>query len=303
MQNRLSLGITLLVCAIGIGLPLFWDLPGHLRLIGALQNTGHTVLFFSMAFCLVWQNFNWKIVLLALLSLGIGIEIVQYFIGKDCDVRDVVLDTLGIISGIGVFYSLKKRSVKAGIVSLLPAVLSFYLPTLIAIVYLLQWRNFPLLTNFEEPGRTHLIDYHEGSSFELVQAPRQWSSNRSTVLNLGCPAVEWPGVALIDPSSNWHGFSSLKLDVWLYGETPITLGIALRATDNNSSHHDISQRFPLQPGLNQLAWPLADVAARIPKGSKLLSKIGKIIIFCMPEASRSSFNEVAIDNLLLEPEN
>jgi hypothetical protein len=301
LHKQLNKAATLAVCALGIGLPLFWDVPGHWRLIGALQNSGHTVLFFAMGFCLVWRKMPAPLAFIILLSLGFGIEIFQYFIGKDCDLHDVALDALGIISGIGFFHAVKKSSITWAFISLALASMAFYTPILIAICYLNQWHNYPLLTNFEEPGRSYLIDHHEGSSFELTQLPKPWGSDTSNVLKMGCPATGWPGVALVDLAPDWRGFTALGLDVWLKDATPITLGIALRAIDNQSDHHDVSQHFLLQPGFNHLQWPLADVLARSADGPGLLSKIGKIIVFCMPEPSRLRDSVVFFDNLSLAP--
>ena len=63
--------------------------------MGALQNAGHAALLFLpwrfvylAAAALLW-------VLLGLCAVGLGIEGLQYFIGKDCDIQDVALDNLG----------------------------------------------------------------------------------------------------------------------------------------------------------------------------------------------------------------
>ncbi|HEY6530346.1 MAG TPA: VanZ family protein [Cellvibrionaceae bacterium] len=294
------------ICALGIGLPLFWDLPGHWHLVGALQNSGHTVLFFVMGFCLVWRGLRWYWVVISLLSVGIGIEIIQYFIGKDCDPQDVLLDFIGSISAVGFFHGVKSRSVKFSVLFLTLAATAFYIPVLIALSYFAQWRNFPTLTNFDELGRNYLIDHHEGSWFELTHLPPnlrghvQGDAHDSKVLYMGCPPERWPGVTLVDLATDWRGFSRLTLDVWLHDRSPITVGIALRGLDNQSDHHDISRHFAVQPGFNRLDWPLSDIARRSAKGETLLGKVGEIILFCMPEAARTANSALSFDNLRLE---
>lgn len=300
-HNRIPLLLTIMVCALGVGLPLFWDLPGHWRLLGAMQNSGHTVLFFAMSFCLVWRGLKGWWVFLALLSVGIGIEITQYFIGKDCDIHDVFLDTLGIVSGI-VFYSgLQKKSLPIVFLAALLAALAFYIPLLISLCYLTQWRSFPTLATFDEPGRNQLVDRHEGASFAFTAAPKDWIDNHSQVLRMDCPIEGWPGVALVDLAPDWRNFAELQLDIWLPGELPITLGIAIRAIGNKSDHHDISRHFALRPGLNHVSWPLEDMAQKATSGPILLAKIGKVIIFCMPEDTRKNSSSVYIDNVVLLP--
>ncbi|RYZ95460.1 MAG: VanZ family protein [Moraxellaceae bacterium] len=304
-HRSVGLFITIGMCMLGIGLPLLWDLPGHWRLVGALQNTGHTVLFFVMGVCLVGCGLRWYWAVISLLGVGISIEIIQYFIGKDCDVHDVLLDFIGSVSAVGFLHGLKSRSLKYCVLFLTLAATAFYIPALIAFSYFSQWRNFPTLTNFDELGRSYLIDHHEGSWFELTHLPLhlrgQGNANESRVLYMGCPPERWPGVRLVDLTADWRGFSRLSLDVWLHDNAPITLGIALRGLDNQSDHHDISQRFAVQPGFNRLQWPLIDIARRAPSGEALLGKIGEIILFCMPEPARTANSALSFDNLRLEP--
>ncbi|HMW48434.1 MAG TPA: VanZ family protein [Cellvibrionaceae bacterium] len=307
-HNPLGLGPTLLVCALSIGLPLFWDIPGHWRLIGALQNSGHAVLFFFMAFCLAWRKLPGQWLLLALCALGLSIEAVQYFIGKDCDIQDVLLDNLGSISGWLSFKLIKNRSLGRAVfpLGMLPVCLmvaAFYKPCLIALCYAMQWQNFPTLVSFDELGRGFLIDHHEGGEYALTRLPAEIIQqggpvNRTRVLQLNCPAQNWPGVALIDLPPNWQGFTQVQLDVWLADKTPIHLGLALRGLNNQSDHHDVSQRFLLQPGYNRVRWRLKDVRSGA-SNQNLLAEIDKIIIFCMPEETRKQVSSLWVDDLRL----
>jgi hypothetical protein len=114
-----------------------------------------------------------------------------------------------------------------------------------------------------------------------------------------CPQENWPGVALVDVAPDWQGFKALQVDVWLHGNTPITLGIALRGIGNRSDHHDSSRHFALKPGFNSVSWPLDDIAHKAIAGPILLSRIGKIIVFCMPENTRKTGTQLSFDNLKL----
>lgn|GEM_PF-5036068 len=302
-NHPIGIGISLAVFALGIGLPLMWDLPGHWRLIGALQNSGHAVLFFAMAWCLAWRNIHAYAVLIGLCVLGVGIEGVQYFIGKDCDIHDVLLDNLGAVSGVLAFKAYARRTLNLAIVPLGLMAVAFYIPCFIALCYLQQWRNFPTLVTFDEVGRNYLIDHHEGSEYALTTLPGEFTqqaapANRTQVLKLRCPAQNWPGVALIDLAPNWLGFNFLQMDVWLADKTPIQLGLALRGLHNQSDHHDVSQHFPLQPGYNRVRWPLKDIAGAATDAN-LLTSIDKIIIFCMPEHTRMGDSELYLGAIKL----
>lgn len=306
--KTLGLWLCLVICALGIGLPLFWDIPGHWRLMGALQNSGHAVLFFAMAFCLAWRKIPGHWLLIGLCAVGVGIEAVQYLIGKDCDIQDVMLDNLGAISGWLSFKAFNNYGRGAAILplGLIPLGLmaaAFYKPCLIAICYLLQWSHFPLLVSFDEVGRNFLIDHHEGGEYAFTRLPQEVTQlggpvNNSQVLQLNCPVQNWPGVAPIDLMPNWLGFNYLQLDVWLADKAPIHLGLALRGLHNQSDHHDVSQRFLLTPGYNRVRWPLEDIR-RGAANPELLTQIGKIIIFCMPEETRREPSRLWLDDLRL----
>lgn len=302
-SKPLSLWLTLMVCALGIGLPLLWDIPGHWRLIGALQNSGHAVLFFAMAFCLVGRKWPGPWVVLGLCLVGVAIELLQYFIGKDCDLQDVLLDTLGAISGCLAFHAFARRSFIYALLPLGLIAAAFYTPLLIALCYAWQWHNYPKLAAFDEVGRGYLIDQYEGSLYSLTQLPAEFSvptapGNATRVLQLKCPVQNWPGVALTDLAPNWQGFNYVQMDVWLADKTAIHLGLALRGQGNLSDHHDVSQRFSLQPGYNRLRWRLEDIKTAAAD-TNLLTKVDKLIIFCMPEDTRHEVSSLYLDHVVL----
>lgn len=301
-QPRISVLVIGLVFAICIGLPLVWDIPGHWRLLRTLQNSGHSVLFLVMAFCLAWRGVHWGKAAIGLLALGGAIEVVQLFIGKDCDFQDVVLDSLGIVAGLLLFWGYTQRSLLSLTLSLAVLSLAFWMPIAIANSYLWQWRNFPVLVNFEDMGRQYLLDSYEGASYTLATGVIDGEPKSNTTLKMTCPIQNWPGIALVDLAPDWSGYDSLQLDVWLLDEQPINLGVALRGLENQSDHHDISHRFSLKPGANHLSWPMQEILKHLPDGAKLLTSINKVIIFCMPEQTRTQVSTLAIDNLMLKKE-
>lgn len=58
----------------------------------------HILAFFALAFLLRlgWPRFPTPYGVSGLLALGVGIEVVQYFIGRDAALGDVVADAIGI---------------------------------------------------------------------------------------------------------------------------------------------------------------------------------------------------------------
>ena len=64
----------------------------------------HILAFFALALLLRlgWPRFPIPYGVSGLLALGVGIEIVQYFIGRDAALGDVVADAIGIMLALAV---------------------------------------------------------------------------------------------------------------------------------------------------------------------------------------------------------
>src|SRR5690625_3724112 len=78
--------------------------------ISLLNITGYILLFsligfFFLLFWVWWQSF--KKVLLLGLAVTLFIEITQLFIGRSTDIDDVILNTVGVLLGYGIFSLLK----------------------------------------------------------------------------------------------------------------------------------------------------------------------------------------------------
>jgi len=87
--------------------------------IKPLENTwdkgNHFTAFMTLyiLLSLAYQNLSLKIKALILISFGIFIEIVQYFIpGRDFSGFDVIADTIGIFIGSVLFMIYKKQALK-----------------------------------------------------------------------------------------------------------------------------------------------------------------------------------------------
>ena len=72
-----------------------------------------------------------------------------------------------------------RRSLTLALVPLGLIATAFWIPSLIALCYFTQWRNFPMPT-FDEPGRAYLIDHHEGSEYALMALPAEFTQQNAT---------------------------------------------------------------------------------------------------------------------------
>jgi VanZ family protein len=290
----LMLGIFLAVFII----PLGFQVPGQGRLVDAIQNAGHTLLFALASFLLVvkgWGRPGW--VVLGLATIGIAIEVVQPWIGRDGNWQDGLMDLLGIAVG----FCLGMRPWRAWRLLLGLSLLTLALnqPLQLAWAIALQWQRFPLLADFESGSGMLLVDYYEGASAEPMAAPEAYPGNRSQVLQAHFPGSGWPGVVLVDVPPDWRGFEALELEVWLPPDTQLQeLRLALRAQRNLENQHDLSRRFAVQPGLNHLRWPLQEMTE--PITPTLLEEVGRVVVFAAPNlANPKASREAYLDNFRL----
>ncbi len=71
---------------------------------------GNVIMFFPIGFffVLLWRRNLWKHILLTGLLTTVGIESIQFLVGRTFDIDDILLNTIGVLSG-GLFCRLLQR--------------------------------------------------------------------------------------------------------------------------------------------------------------------------------------------------
>lgn len=75
---------------------------------------GNVIMFLPIGFfsCLLWRNVSWKRVLVIGFLTTLFIECIQLLVGRTFDIDDILLNTLGVLSG-GLFCNLLRRFLPA----------------------------------------------------------------------------------------------------------------------------------------------------------------------------------------------
>ncbi len=90
-------------------------------LVNPVRKSAHFFLYFVLGILIInlfksFELFNYKTILLAILLCFLyacSDEIHQLFIkGRSCEVRDILIDTIGSLSGISVYYLFSKISIR-----------------------------------------------------------------------------------------------------------------------------------------------------------------------------------------------
>ncbi|MCU7892861.1 MAG: VanZ family protein [Candidatus Thiodiazotropha sp. (ex Ustalcina ferruginea)] len=285
-------GLLLFSALFSVVLLLGVTLPGHSRLINALQDSGHFLIFTLLSLAVLWSyktktdKYFWPI-LLGCLLFGAVMEIVQYTIGREASLYDLLMNAMGVTSGGLLFSGMIRRSIPRGL-SVLAAVLLFVIAFSGPLYWLFvsQVRNadFPILVNLEGTTASAFLQGSNGGDVRIINRPTNWPADiaadqeRCAIVLLEEGA--WPGVSLIEPEPDWRGYQSLELS--LYSEQQRMLPLSLRINDrthNNKFKDRFNQRLELSYGYNRFTIPLKEIE-NSPSGRRMdLSTITNLLIF------------------------
>jgi VanZ family protein len=223
--------------------------PFSHRLTGELWNSGHVLLFCGFAILLGARLHTPGIVVKLVVvmavaaPLGLLVEIIQRYTGRDFSLLDVVFDTLGAY--VGLLIGARRQVLAAarpvawgvctvGVIGLL----------LIGIPIggmawdtLQAYRQFPLLAGFTSPlerGR-----FNEGDALRIMDEG----------LEVQFQKAAYSGFFLDDFPRDWRGYNTLVLDIFNPGRRPLPLHCRIHDRAHNQDFNDrYNGQFLVLPG-------------------------------------------------------
>lgn len=271
------------ICLAGLiaalaSLPLFVYVPNPYNsiLLHHLHNWGHSFLFFGFHLlnlfvvrnlCIRYLQQPHILLTMATASLisfglGIAIEFVQPFVGRDFSWLDAGRNGLGIIAANGAALALlpetQQRRVKAvgTLVAISALILSLLPAAPWAYAYLLQAQAFPVLNDFENPYINKHVVAASGAEIDIINAPEQWLGNQGKVARIAMPQEKrFPGMQLRNPKLSWLGYSTLTFDAFSPDKMNHLMAVNVYSAEKQRRpllHHKIT----LQPGLHTYRVPL-----------------------------------------------
>jgi hypothetical protein len=213
---------------------LFGQLPGAGRWVTVLTDSAHAPASAVIAACVFgWRRatvarrsllHHWLVCVTLTVMLGVLIEIVQHFIGRDAELDDVIMDALGAIAGtsFGVFATARCEPKQAqpwlSTVALTTALLTTVVvawPVLVmAKAYVDRDARFPLLMDADAfTGTFFLTPYWIETSREpLPQRFRAGQISDHGYRVLLNSYSDW-GLGLLELPPDWSKFTTLTIDV------------------------------------------------------------------------------------------
>ncbi|MDO6421114.1 VanZ family protein [Saccharophagus degradans] len=286
--------IALATVLVSCWLLLSYRLPGNTHFWQSLQNAGHAILFFAIAFVfsalLAATRYKNKpfhiafVVLVASLVFGGLVELIQGFIGREPSWSDMWLDAQGAIAGICVYLALFTRRVSRIVATVLAAALLFNslsLPIRWLIAEHQRGQCFPVIADFENRWLSMFVDGRSKAKAKIVPTPTIWANNKSgRVLSVEFGRGRWPSVVFYELEPDWSAYNNFVFEAYNPQATPVTL--SLRITDKSYSRK-YSDRFNAQlelvPGYNEIKIPLARIS-QLKSGREMdLSQVDELIVF------------------------
>lgn len=257
-------------------------------LLKNVWNFGH-IIFFAVCMLLVqayrplirWQS--WLLVTLLAIVVGIAIEFVQRFIGRDASWDDVLHNLFGV--WLGLFWGQKAtRPVwMLRCISLLLIAPAFWLVIYSAMADIVMREQFPLLNSFE--SRFELEQVRAHPQHAITQQINSLHTHGAYALQVELGTAKYAGLNLIGPYGDWGGYQFLLMDFYNSESEPLELVLKISDTthDNGSNRFDdrFNRKMMLTQGWNHIKIDLNEVRAAPRTRVMQMDKISGVAIFVM----------------------
>ena len=277
----------------GLWLLLEVELPGDTRAVYELQNAGHVLIFSLITFSLIYalhrywfKTSLWPPIICALsfgLFFGGATEFIQPNFGRDSSWDDLYKDIQGSAAGLFFYiafnFSNWKRYFFAVVAS---AIVIFGLSSPFAMFYAKQKRDakFPMLGDFESAIESRYFEKSYSGVFTRVLAPKEWSSNHSTVARVEFHPGSWPGLQAFDLRGNWGKYQNLKFSVFNPQNENLNLVVRIHDASHNQEHSDrFNQTFAIKPGEHEISIPIEKIKTTRSGREMKMGKIRVLMLY------------------------
>jgi len=242
------------------------EIPGSGRVSGALPNALHGPWFAIVSWMLAgfvrrWAGRGATVAITVALGFGlaIGTEAMQKITGGDAEWSDVLFDMVGMSAALCI-WSVREKLIprRVGVTTASLLLLTTQWP-LVHPLLVDRHRDSiaPELVRFDSKFARDLVASR--SVTDIVAAPDGWEIT-GPVLKVTLADEIWPGVHLDDPIADWRGYSTLDVEVFVDGSTPLPITISVRLDHAPVEH--VYRTFDCAPGPCRLALPFADLFDR-----------------------------------------
>lgn len=232
IRKHASVFVCLLLATLVVFAFVTLDLPGNTLLIGAIQNAGHTLVFFALTIpCLVFTQYrttNLSVLLLVtclLFGFGLFIELAQHITGRGFTRSDVIRNGLGIGAAYFGFIAFQRRTTmhRATRVVLMLFAVAMIAVSLRRVTLLLVSSLFapsvPNVVTFDQWGADLWVQAIGGEA-SVAHHNEIWPSNATKSVKVRFDTKKWRELKLLDPPADWTGYDTLSYSVFNPSTSP-----------------------------------------------------------------------------------
>ncbi len=177
---------------------------------------------------------------------GALVEIVQPYFGRTGQVKDFLLDLVGISATVGLILwrgHHRRRGLVLMVVTLLSIPAQLYrVPGIVAGAYRMQ-KTFPVVADFENGLEHWLWEKNSNPNLVFTHVPDGPAGGPTTVMRVsGGPPDHWPGVKLRRFPHDWSGYRALAFDVRVLSSGTDTIPMGIRLEDYPGKRKNIYAR-------------------------------------------------------------
>ncbi len=252
------------------------ELPGNTLFIGAMQNAGHTLAFFTLTWiCLLvtrdraYGVFALLLIACALLGIGVLIEVVQHISGRNFSGYDLVRNSLGVGAGYCLFLALQRVSPTKRIARyllLFAAVgmiaMSLSKATALFVSGLLA-PSVPRVITFDQWGANLRIAITGGRA-TVAHHGDIWTSNATESVKVLFNSKRWRVLQLLEPPADWTGYATLSYTVFNPSTATADIMFRIDEMDKASNLRDgMTMLKQISPGESVNTVNLAELRQRV----------------------------------------
>lgn len=286
-------------------LVLFSSLPNRGLVFPQLINSGHAFVFFCANLFLLrlllglFGTFK-QISFISIFSItvGLAIELVQPYFGRDKSILDFSYDVLGVTFS-ALFFAQKSASatkIKVLLLSMFVGISSF-----IPLYKMELWwkvNQSPALLNFERSWEDQVYSLDKDVSLQKIKASKLFNAEGHAGKLIINSAEMYAGLSLNHAKNNWSEYSTLSWEIVSLYDRPISLTLRVHDSIHNYEFSDrFNETFTVVPGLNSFEVDLNRIKTAPVSREMRMDQIRNIKFFLIqPEMNTILY----IDNIQLQ---
>lgn len=284
---------------------LFSSLPNRGLVFPQMINSGHAFVFFCANLFLLrlllgsFGTFR-QITFISILAITIGlvIELVQPYFGRDKSILDFSYDVLGVTFS-ALFFTQKSASattIKVLLLSLFVGISSFF-P-----LYKMElwWKvtQSPALLNFERPWEDQIYSLDKDVSLQKIKASKLFKAEGHAGKLIINSTEVYAGLNLNHAKNDWSEYSTLSWEMVSLYDQPISITLRVHDSVHNYEFSDrYNETFTVVPGFNSFAVDLNKIKTAPLSREMKMEHITNIKFFLIQPQMKTI---LYIDNIQLQ---